>query len=265
MRRVVVIGIICCSFARLAGAKVEPKGFTTELTLTPEFSKKFELALDPVELEKLGCHSGRHLPSICDLEEGLAGQAPMEEVRLSAILGGGKQFEVEYVRAVYLHEYAHTLTLGHGHNAIFCAVALTLYRRANITKWKVNRLYDFSDDLDKPDFSSRLAFAVQFSKRYANSSLDGPALAKLAMEEFPKAMAVDPATCYYETEIAKQKMLSDIAEYVTKQFDKQHATEARANHWYRTQVETAKSLKRWQFSTYVFVVVAVVGLALTAL
>jgi len=148
-------------------------------------------ALDVEALRAIGVHSGASDAIVIEPEGGAtdwAGQAGYGgEIWLrKSWLEIPQQPDARRVRVVYLHEYAHTLTVGSGHNCVFWAVLLTLYRRAWPDGWDagVTKLYDFQDEIDAADLAHRLGWAIRFSKFYACSELDGPGLAERAKTEF---------------------------------------------------------------------------------
>jgi hypothetical protein len=93
---------------------------------------------------------------------------------------------------VYLHEWAHRLAEGHGHDAVFAAVNLALLVRANpayphLAITGLN-LYDFSDhDQDNVvDLANAAAFVMRHGVELGNSDLPVSALAPEAKARFER-------------------------------------------------------------------------------
>lgn len=90
---------------------------------------------------------------------------------------------------VYLHEWAHRLAEGHGHDAVFATVNLALLVRANPAYPNLAitglQLYDFHDhDHDDVGLANAAAFVMRHGVELGNSDLPVSALAAEAKAHF---------------------------------------------------------------------------------
>lgn len=103
--------------------------------------------------------------------------------------------------AVYLHELAHRLTEGHGHDAVFATVNCALQVRAGPAHYllplKALKLYDFQDHIKGHEVSlaDAAAFVMTHGPVLADSDLPVSALAAEANARFER----------YKADLAKEK------------------------------------------------------------
>lgn len=75
------------------------------------------------------------------------------------------------ILSLYMHESAHRLAPGHGHDAVFFALNLMMHLRADAAEsniWHSVKLYDMQDESDLPaafDWSYRIAHEYAYSKK----------------------------------------------------------------------------------------------------
>lgn len=183
--------------------------YTTELALSSELTERLNEALEPELLRRWGVDDAApspHITTFAGREDWIAGIAHSGIIELrSTWLEHPRErlAKVDAIQAMYLHEYTHILTPGHGHDAVFFAVEMTLYRRAFVEKWTHHAfgLYDFQDDVDAKDLAHRITWAIRFSERYAPTPFDGPELATLA-KRFLQQGADEPH--YFERQQLEQ-------------------------------------------------------------
>lgn len=237
--------------------------YTTELALSSELTERLREALEPELLRSWGVDDLAPSPQITTFEgreDWIAGLAYSGFIEMRSTWlehPREKLAKVESIQAVYLHEYAHILTPGHGHDAVFYAVEMTLYRRAFGEKWTHHAfgVYDFQDDVEAKDLAHRLAWAIRFSERYAPMPFEGPELAKLA-KRFMQKGADEPH--YFEWQQLEQDFQSRAKGLVADLMTDIDRENRAALHWEKVALKATtdshhhlEKLKHWRLTSAV--------------
>lgn len=152
---------------------------------------KLDIEPPPVLFQKFKGDWG----GVCPYEDQThAGEVQLNENLLSETRTSSTAQAKRRLVQVYLHEWSHRLTEGHGHDAVFATVNLALLVRANPAYHQLAItglwLYDFTDhEHDDFGLANAAAFVMQHGIELGNSDLPVSALAAEAKARFERVKA----------------------------------------------------------------------------
>ena len=152
---------------------------------------KLDIEPPPVLFKQFVGEWGGYCP---DEAESAMGEIELNEYHLEETYTRSTAVAKRHLVHAYLHEWAHRLTEGHGHDAVFATVNFALLVRANplLPNLAVTGLglYDFcAHENDEVGLANAAAFVMRYGVELGNSDLPVSALASEAKARFERFKA----------------------------------------------------------------------------